>query len=367
MRLTVAAGWFDDDIRAGWGDWTADSYLRPRPPAAPLPMPSRPEREAALAGADVVLAGFPVPVDLRARCPRLRWVHQTPAGASNLRRCDLWGSDVAITTSRGLGNTLAIAEWVVASFLHFARQLHRAPAEAAAGRFDRFAYRPVLFAGKTVCVVGAGGIGRDVGRLCAALGARVVGTRRSPVGPGEPLPEGFSEMAGPERLGELLAQSTFVAVCAQWTPETHGLIGAETLAAMPDGAVLANVARGELIDEDALRAHLDRLGGVALDVYVGEFEHAPPAWLWAPPPGADHAPRVGRIRRRFPAPVRAVRRQPVGVRGRRSAGQHRRLDPRLLTSASHRRRRPPQVVLDVRPPPSNRRRGNRAPPPNSVA
>ncbi len=289
VRLTVAAGWFDDDIRAGWGDWTADSYLRPRPASAaasagPVAVPPRAERDAVLAGAEVILAGFPVPVDLRSRAPRLRWFHQTPAGASNLRRCDLWGAEgVTVTTSRGLGNTLAIAEWVVASFLHFARELHRAPAEAAAGRFDRFAYRPVLFAGKTVCVVGAGGIGQDVGRLCAALGARVVGTRRSPVSPGEPLPEGFAEIAGPERLGELLAQSTFVAVCAQWTPETHGLIGADTLAAMPDGAVLANVARGELIDEDALRAHVDRLGGVALDVYVGEFEHAPPEWLWRHP------------------------------------------------------------------------------------
>lgn len=288
VRLTVAAGWFDDDIRAGWGDWTADSYLRPRPAsAAPVAVPPRAQREAVLAGADVILAGFPVPVDLRSRAPRLRWFHQTPAGASNLRRCDLWEAEgVTVTTSRGLGNTLAIAEWVVASFLHFARELHRAPVEAAAGRFDRFAYRPVLFAGKTVCVVGAGGIGQDVGRLCAALGARVVGTRRSAAGGsggGEPLPEGFAEIAGPERLPELLAQSTFVAVCAQWTPETHGLIGAGTLAAMPDGAVLANVARGELIDEDALRSHVDRLGGVALDVYVGEFEHAPPAWLWQHP------------------------------------------------------------------------------------
>ena len=62
-------------------------------------------------------------------------------------------------------------------------------------------------------------------------------------------------------------------------------IAAEALAALPDGAVLANVARGELIDEPALRAGIDRLGGVALDVYVGEFEHAPPDWLW-------HHPRV---------------------------------------------------------------------------
>ena len=128
--------------------------------------------------------------------------------------------------------------------------------------------------------MGAGGIGREVGRLCAALGMRVVGTRTSSMA--EP-PEGFAEVGGSDRLHELLAGSTFVAVCCQWTPETEGLIGIDALAAMPEGAVLANVARGEIVDESALAAALDRLRGVALDVYVGEFDHAPPPELWANP------------------------------------------------------------------------------------
>ncbi len=276
VRVVEASGWFDGEIRESWGAYTARSYL----PADSVGTGTRAERDALLADAQVVLAGFPVPVDLVARAPRLRWVHQTPAGASNLQRCDLWGSDVVVTTSRGLGNTLAIAEYVVAAFGHFARGFNQAALDEASRDFDRFSYGPVQLAGKTVCVVGAGGIGRDVGRLCAALGMRVTGTRRSADGV---LPEGFDEVGGPERLLELLADARFVAVCCQWTPETHGLMGEEAFAAMPDGAVVVNVARGEIVDEDALRVALDRLRGVALDVYVGEFDRPPPADLWQHP------------------------------------------------------------------------------------
>lgn len=276
VRLTVAPGWFDGEIRETWGPYTAGSYL----PAGSMGQGTRAERDALLADADVILGGFPMPLDLRARSSRLRWVHQTPAGASNLFGTDLWGSDVPVTTSRGFGNTLAIAEYVVASFLYFARALHRAEADGRDGTFHRSAYRPILLAGKTVCVVGAGGIGREVGRLCSGLGMRVVGTRRSP---GGPLPEGFEQMTGPDGMLALLAESAFVALCCQWTPETERLIDRHALAVLPDGAVVVNVARGEIIDESALGDALDRLGGVALDVYVGEFDHAPPPTLWTHP------------------------------------------------------------------------------------
>jgi glyoxylate/hydroxypyruvate reductase len=68
-----------------------------------------------------------------------------------------------------------------------------------------------------------------------------------------------------------------VAVCCQWTPETTGLIGPAAFGAMRSGTVLLNVARGEIVDEEALLAALGagKLRGVGLDVYDGEFEHAP--------------------------------------------------------------------------------------------
>ena len=119
-----------------------------------------------------------------------------------------------------------------------------------------------------------------MGRRCAALGMDVVGTRRTGAA-GELLP-GFSRIEPPRDLLALLAQSEFVAVCCQWTPETTNLLDAHAFAAMRAGTVLVNVARGEIIDERALRAALarDRLRGVALDVYVGEFERDPDPGLW---------------------------------------------------------------------------------------
>ncbi len=129
-------------------------------------------------------------------------------------------------------------------------------------------------------MVGIGGIGAEVGRLAAALGMNVVGTRRSPQAD---KPEGFSHVGPPSELHQLLARSRFVAVCCQWTPETDGLIGANELAALPDDAVLVNVARGEIVDTEALTGALDRLRGVALDVYTGEFDRPPPSKLWQHP------------------------------------------------------------------------------------
>src|SRR5204862_3507299 len=137
---------------------------------------TREERDRLLAEAEVILGGFPFVLDMHARAPKLKWFHQRPAGASNLIKGDLWGSDVVVTTSRGVGNTLQIAEYAVASMLHFAKGLHPAAVDRGKAAFDYRAYRPILVRGKTACIVGARGTGLDAGQLCAALGMRVVGT-----------------------------------------------------------------------------------------------------------------------------------------------------------------------------------------------
>jgi glyoxylate/hydroxypyruvate reductase A len=280
IRLTDAGGWFDGEIRDTWPAVTASRYLSPTATGHG----TRDERDRLLAEADIILGGWPFPLDLRARSPRLKWFHQRPAGASNLLLGDLWGSDVVVTTSRGAGNTLAMAEYAVAGILHFAKGLHRAIHDRETGAFDHRAYRPLLLHGKTACVVGAGGIGLEVGRLCAALGMRVVGTRRHPQ-PDAPLPEGFSELAGAAELDRFLPDSDFVVICCQWTPETTKLFNPARFAAMKQGSVLVNVARGEIVDEQALAAALasGKLRGVVLDVYVGEFQHTPPPVLWQDP------------------------------------------------------------------------------------
>jgi glyoxylate/hydroxypyruvate reductase A len=280
IELTDAAGWFDGEYRETWPAYTAGRYLRPDATG----FGTREDRDRLLAEAEVILGGWPFPLDLRARAPKLKWFHQRPAGASNLLRGDLWGSDVTVTTSRGVGSTLAMAEYAVAGILHFAKGLHRAVIDREAGAFNPRSYRPLLLEGKTACIVGAGGIGLQVGRLCAALGMRVVGTRRHP-DPGAPLPHGFNELGGPAELDRYLPNSDFVVICCQWTPETTRLFNKARFAAMKPGSVLVNVARGEIVDEEALADALqrDHLRGVVLDVYVGEFEHPPPTQLWSDP------------------------------------------------------------------------------------
>src|SRR5215475_647937 len=102
-------------------------------------------------------------------------VSSAPRGRQQSARGRSMGQPRGVTTSRGSGNTLAMAEYAVAGILHFAKGLYRAAVDRGAGVFDHRAYRPLLLEGKTACVVGAGGIGLDVGKLCAALGMRVVG------------------------------------------------------------------------------------------------------------------------------------------------------------------------------------------------
>jgi len=280
IQLTDAGGWYDGEIRETWPAFTSARYLAPGAMGAG----TREERDRLLAEAEVILGGWPFPIDLRARAPKLKWFHHSPAGASNLRIGDLWGSSVMVTTSRGWGNTLAMAEYAVAGILYFAKGLHRAVVDRGAGVFDHRAYRPLLLEGKTACVVGAGGIGLAVGKLCAAFGMRVLGTRRHPQ-PNRPLPLGFTELGGADDLDRFLPDSDFVVICCQLTPETTRLFNTDRFAAMKAGSVIINIARGEIIDEGALAEALqhNHLRGAALDVYVGEFEHMPMARLWSDP------------------------------------------------------------------------------------
>jgi glyoxylate/hydroxypyruvate reductase len=280
IHLTDSGGWFDGEYRETWPAYTVGRYL----PPSSAGQGSRAERDALLGDAEVILGGWPFPLDLRARAPRLKWFHQRQAGASNLLRGDLWGSDVVATTSRGFGSTLAMAEYAAAGILYFARGLHRAARDREAGVFDPRAYRPLLLEGKTALVVGVGGIGLEVGRLCAALGLRVVGTRRE-VPLGASLPAGFSMLGAAGDLDSFLPDADFVVISCHWTPQTTRLFDRQRFAAMPKGSVLVNVARGEIVDEEALADALEsgHLRGAALDVYVGEFEHPPPARLWSNP------------------------------------------------------------------------------------
>jgi len=230
-----------------------------------------------LAQAEVLLVGYPVPEDLAAMSPRLVWAHHTQAGVSNLAGTDLWDSEVTLTSSRGAVAATAIAEYALAAAAHFARGLHEATRQKAAGQFTREGYQMLTLRGATMGVIGLGGIGREVARLARAAGMRVIGTRRSAT---VPLPDtdGADLVLPADRILEVAAASDFLVVCSQLTAETRGFINAPMFAVMEPDAVLINVARGEEVDEDALVAAVTtgRIRGAVLDVYDGELAGRPP-------------------------------------------------------------------------------------------
>jgi phosphoglycerate dehydrogenase-like enzyme len=232
---------------------------------------------AILAQAEVLVVGYPVPEGLAALSPRLVWAHHTQAGVSNLAGTDLWRSQVTLTSSRGVVAATAIAEYALAGAAHFARGLHEATRQKAAGQFTRVGYQMLTLRGAIMGVIGLGGIGQEVARLSRAAGMRVIGTRRSVTAPLADA-DGADLVLPADRILEVAAESDFLVICSQLTAETRGFINAPVFAAMKPGAVLINVARGEEVDEDALidAVTTGRIRGAVLDVYDGELAGRPP-------------------------------------------------------------------------------------------
>ena len=137
------------------------------------------ERERLLREAHVLVVTLPFPKRLLPRMPNLLWAQYLWAGISDMRYSDLWGSRVRVGSSRGYVETLPIAEMVIAAALYFAKELGLAARQTAGGELDAAPYRLRQLAGKTMGMVGLGGIGLEVARLAKAMGMRVIATRRS--------------------------------------------------------------------------------------------------------------------------------------------------------------------------------------------
>jgi phosphoglycerate dehydrogenase-like enzyme len=236
--------------------------------------------------AEVLFTSDPLPPEGSA--PRLRWIQGYYAGI------DRWGQlpmtmPVIFTTTSGIH--VQVAELAMTLMLAFSRKLplildYQRRAEWPKDRFTTF--EPYELRDSTVGIIGYGIIGRQVGTLCRAFGMRVLAADRAEVLTVEPpwrLPEAGT--AVPDRLYDpsdiklLLNESDYVVLCVPYTPQTHGMINADTLAAMKPNAVLINVARGNVVDEaaliDALKA--GKIRGAGLDVYSEEpLPSSSPFW-----------------------------------------------------------------------------------------
>jgi phosphoglycerate dehydrogenase-like enzyme len=260
LRAAVPPGW---DVRVVESSTVSDGDGGTEP---------SPEVLSAIREAEVYF-GFGITRPLFLAAPRLRWAHSAAAGVASALFPEMRAADVVLTNSAGV-HAVPMAEHVVAGVLHFARGFDLAVDLQRRRVWDRELFvgdeSPVReFRGSRVVIIGAGGIGSEIARRCSDLGASCVGVRRRPeLG----APPGFERVVAlPDLDGELAAADVLV-IAAPATEHTRGVMSRARLERLPRRAVVVNVSRGTLLDEEALADRLaaGRLRGAFLDVTARE-------------------------------------------------------------------------------------------------
>lgn len=220
-----------------------------------------------IADADAMI-GWRITPEVFAEARRLKWIQFGSAGIDHTIFPELLDSDVILTNLAGI-HTTVVAEHVIALMLALTRRLDTAIRLQDRRVYERseIASTADELAGRTLGIVGLGKIGQNLARLAMAFGMSVAATKRTPE-PGLMV----DELYEPRDLPRMLPKCDFVAVVVPLTEDTRALIGPEEIELMKDGACLINVARGAMVDHDALGGALRRgkLRGAALDVFPEE-------------------------------------------------------------------------------------------------
>jgi phosphoglycerate dehydrogenase-like enzyme len=242
-------------------------------------------REGALAHAaeaDGTDARF-VTAEFLAGAPKLAWVQAMGVGVDRWMRLEplVKNDRIVLANLRGSSGP-AIAEHAFAMLLTLTRDLRFHMENQASGRWarDGSGVRPIALEGRTMLVVGLGGIGSEVAERAHGFGMRVIATRRTDAA----SPTWIEKVGKPGELLALLPEADVVAICVPLTAETEGLFDAKAFAAMKPGSYLVNVARGKIVDTQALLEALEKkhLAGACLD--VTDPEPLPPEHpLWELP------------------------------------------------------------------------------------
>ncbi len=251
-------------VQAGGAPFLVDAIAERRPDLDVVHAEDDEAMLAAAPDAEIVVTGR-LPDELREAAPTLQWVQALSAGYDFYDLDTLEAAGIALTTVSGI-HAKPIGQQVLGYLLFFERRFDRAVAQQADHEWDR--YLAGELGDATVGIVGVGAIGSQIAEYCQAVDARVIGTKRDT----SEVPDGVDELYGAEDLDSVLAVSDYLVLACPLTDETRGLIDADALATLPDDAVLVNVARGGVVDQDALLAALedDALGGAALDVVAEE-------------------------------------------------------------------------------------------------
>jgi phosphoglycerate dehydrogenase-like enzyme len=239
----------------------------------------RSELDRRMGEADVLVVSGLWHDGLLANAKRLRYIQSIGAGTDQFPRGALAEAHIRLASAQGV-NARAVSEHAMALILAITRKLpeacHNQAKKVWRGMIGDIARREDELGGKTLLIVGLGGIGLRLARLAKAFDLTVIGLRRHPTGS-----EGVDAVHGIDALHQLLPTADFVALTCPLTKETENLIDAEALRHMQPTAYLINVARGRVVDEPALIAALrePRIAGAAIDVTAEEpLNPASPLW-----------------------------------------------------------------------------------------
>lgn len=236
-------------------------------------LPGQPVTQEDVDWAQVILGN--VPAAMLHGSPALEWLQTNSAGVEAYIQPGVLAGDTLLTNATGAYG-LAIAEHMLGMLLELFKKLELYRDAQKSGAWQSQGAVKAVY-GSTVLVLGMGDIGGEFAARCKALGAKVIGVRRSP----RPCPEYADEVHLLEDLDSLLPQADVVAVTLPGTDATRGLMSRERLAKMKEGAVLLNVGRGFIVDTEALCDALERghLSGAGVD--VTDPEPLPPTHrLW---------------------------------------------------------------------------------------
>ena len=220
-----------------------------------------------IAGADVVLGWDFQSSEFRAawsNADRLKWIFWAGAGVDSLLFPELVESDVVLTNCRGVFDR-SMAEYVLGFIIAFGKHFPESW-QLQSQRVWKHRLSEQLV-GKEALIVGVGSIGREIARVLRAFGLRVSG-----IGRRHREDHDFGVIYAAGNLETRLASADFVIVVVPSTPASRGMFGASQFEAMKDSARLINIARGEILDEDALIEALrtGQIAGAALDVFAEE-------------------------------------------------------------------------------------------------
>ncbi len=240
---------------------------------------------AALADADVQVLWSNYPPPNLDRVPRLRWLAMASAGLDAVVALDPWALGLTVTNGSGL-HAVPMGEYVLAAAMLASERIEARLAGHAAHSWPARGGRELLngrrLRGRTAAIIGYGSVGREVARLLAACGMRILALKADPTRrvdhgwrePGTGDPDGSipARIVGPGSLGDIVAEADLVVLTLPATARTRGIIDDGVLSAMRPDAWLVNVGRGALVDEDALvRVLRSRsIAGAVLDVVVEE-------------------------------------------------------------------------------------------------